>query len=148
VTEPAAGRGEKRRLDRTKLLAARFRASSDRPYLATALYSLTVVEDVRVPTMGVDRQWRCYVSPDFVDRVPVDELAAVWIHEVSHLLRDHHGRADLLPPAMRADHHRVNVAQDLEINDGLLADGLRRSEVMRWPKPGPPRPWCLSWCYA
>ncbi|GIH19498.1 vWA domain-containing protein [Rugosimonospora africana] len=112
------------RLDRTKLLAARFRAATDRPYLATALYSLTVVEEHRLPTMGVDRHWRCYVSPSFVDRLPVAELAAVWIHEVSHLLRDHHGRADRLPDTQRHDHHRVNVAQDLEINDDLLADGL------------------------
>jgi predicted metal-dependent peptidase len=112
------------RLDRTKLLAARFRAATDRPYLATALYSLTVIAEHRLPTMGVDRHWRCYVSPSFVDRTPVTELAAVWIHEISHLLRDHHGRADRLPDTQRHDHHRVNVAQDLEINDDLLTDGL------------------------
>ncbi|SCL28425.1 Predicted metal-dependent peptidase [Micromonospora pallida] len=112
------------RLDRTKLLAARFRAAQDRPYLATALYSVTVVESPHVPTMGVDRHWRCYVSPGFVDRLPVAQLAAVWIHEVAHLLRDHHGRADRLPVGQRRDHHRVNVAQDCEINDDLLADRL------------------------
>ncbi|MEE6261628.1 vWA domain-containing protein [Plantactinospora sonchi] len=111
-------------LDRTKLLAARFRAAQDRPYLATALFSVTVVESRQVPTMGVDRRWRCYVSPEFVDRLPVPQLAAVWIHEVAHLLRDHHGRADRLAHADRADHHRVNVAQDCEINDDLIADLL------------------------
>lgn len=111
-------------MDRTKLLAARFRAAGDRPYLATALYSLTVVEDATIPTMGVDKHWRCYVSPDFVARTPVAELAAVWIHEASHLLRDHHGRASRLTEADRRDRHRLNVAQDLEINDDLLADGL------------------------
>jgi predicted metal-dependent peptidase len=112
------------RLDRTKLLAARFRAAQDRPYLATALYSVTVVESRDVPTMGVDRRWRCHVSPGFVDRLPVAQLAAVWIHEVAHLLRDHHGRADRLPVGQRRDHHRVNVAQDCEINDDLVADRL------------------------
>ena len=111
-------------LDRTKLLAARFRAATDRPYLASALYSLSVVESAAIPTMAVDRRWRCYVSPEFVDRLPVVELAAVWVHEVAHLLRDHHGRADLLLPDERHDRFRVNVAQDLEINDDLLADGL------------------------
>ncbi|MEO3747495.1 VWA-like domain-containing protein [Plantactinospora sp. B5E13] len=111
-------------LDRTKLLAARFRAAQDRPYLATALFSVTVVESRQVPTMGVDRRWRCYVSPEFVDRLPVPQLAAVWIHEVAHLLRDHHGRADRLAHPDRADHHRVNVAQDCEINDDLVADLL------------------------
>ncbi|MGI5048567.1 DUF2201 family putative metallopeptidase [Streptomyces sp. JAC18] len=111
-------------MDTTKLLAARYRAAADRPYLASALYALTVVASDEVPTMGVDRHWRCYVSPGFVDRTPVAELAAVWVHEVAHLLRDHHGRAELLPPADRRDRHRVNVAQDCEINDDLIADGL------------------------
>ncbi|WP_116245798.1 VWA-like domain-containing protein [Nocardiopsis sp. FIRDI 009] len=111
-------------LDRTKLLAARYRAATARPYLASALYSLTAVPSTRVPTMGVDRHWRCYVRPEFVAATPVPELAGVWIHEVSHLLRDHHGRADRLPAARRADPLRVNIAQDCEINDDLVADGL------------------------
>ncbi|GLZ15479.1 hypothetical protein Acsp04_57140 [Actinomadura sp. NBRC 104425] len=111
-------------LDRTKLLAARFRAASQRPYLASALYSLSVVPSAAVPTMGVDRYWRCYVSPAFVDATPVEELAGVWIHEAAHLLRDHHGRADRLAPKLRRDRLRINLAQDCEINDDLLADGL------------------------
>ncbi|MFE9857527.1 VWA-like domain-containing protein [Streptomyces sp. NPDC005780] len=108
----------------TKLLAARYRAAGDRPYLATALYALSVVETAGVPTMGVDRHWRCYVSPAFVEATPVAELAGVWVHEVAHLLRDHHGRADRLPAADQRDPHRVNIAQDCEINDDLIADGL------------------------
>lgn len=111
-------------LDRARLLAARLRAANDRPYLATALYSLFVVADRRVPTMGVDRHWRCYVNADFVAATPVHELAAVWIHEVAHLLRAHHDRADQLPEEYRHDHHRVNVAEDCEINDDLVDDGL------------------------
>ncbi|TDD94776.1 DUF2201 family putative metallopeptidase [Actinomadura rubrisoli] len=111
-------------LDRTKLLAARYRAATDRPYLASALYSLTVVPTAAVPTMGVDRHWRCYVSPAFVDATPVQELAGVWIHEAAHLLRDHHGRAGRLPAADQRDHARINLAQDCEINDDLIADGL------------------------
>ncbi|WP_433515055.1 vWA domain-containing protein [Nonomuraea sp. CA-143628] len=114
--------------DRVKLLAARYRAASDRPYLASALYSLTVVPTSGVPTMAVDRHWRCYVSPAFVAATPVPELAGVWIHEVSHVLRDHHGRADRLPATDQRDRLRVNVAQDCEINDDLLADGLALPE--------------------
>lgn len=121
-------------LDMTKLLAARYRAASDRPYLAAALYSLTVVPSTQVPTMGVDRHWRCYVSPAFVEATAVPELAGVWVHEVAHLLRDHHGRADRLPAAVQRDGHRVNVAQDCEINDDLLADGLRLPEGRMEPR--------------
>ncbi|MFI7500793.1 VWA-like domain-containing protein [Streptomyces sp. NPDC049687] len=119
-------------LDRDKLFSARLHAARARPYLATALFALHVVESRRVPTMGVDRYWRCYVSPAFVDRMPVEELAAVWVHEVSHLLRDHHGRSDrvarergLTGPGERL---RMNIAADCEINDDAYGDGLVRPE--------------------
>ncbi|MFD4549994.1 VWA-like domain-containing protein [Streptomyces sp. NPDC058466] len=119
-------------LDLDKLFAARLHAARVRPYLATALFALHTVESRRVPTMAVDRYWRCYVSPAFVDRTPVEELAGVWVHEVSHLLRDHHGRSDrvarergLTGPGERL---RMNIAADLEINDDVFGDGLLRPE--------------------
>jgi predicted metal-dependent peptidase len=117
-------------LDRDKLFAARLQAVRARPYLATALFALHTVESRQVPTMAVDRYWRCYVSPAFVDRTPVEELAGVWVHEVSHLLRDHHGRGDryaakhdLKGPGERL---RMNIAADLEINDDVYGDGLAK----------------------
>src|SRR6185503_754989 len=76
------------RMDEGKLFAARLVAARARPYLAAALYALCPVASGRVPTMAVDRYWRCYVSPAFVAATPVAELAGVWVHEVSHLLRD------------------------------------------------------------
>ncbi|MFJ9516701.1 VWA-like domain-containing protein [Kitasatospora sp. NPDC101801] len=119
-------------LDRDRLFAARLHAARARPYLATALFALHVVPSRRVPTMAVDRHWRCYVSPAFVARTPEEELAAVWVHEVSHLLRDHHGRSDrfarergLSGPAERL---RMNIAADCEINDDAYGDGLVRPE--------------------
>ncbi|MFB7208611.1 VWA-like domain-containing protein [Streptomyces sp. NPDC056255] len=119
-------------LDLDKLFAARLQAVRARPYLATALFALRVVESRRVPTMAVDRHWRCYVSPRFVDRTPEEELAGVWVHEVSHLLRDHHGRGDrvarqqgLTGPAERL---RMNIAADCEINDDVFGEGLVRPE--------------------
>ncbi|GIJ80218.1 Predicted metal-dependent peptidase [Micromonospora phaseoli] len=121
-----------RTLDRDKLFTARLHAARVRPYLATALFALHVVESRRVPTMAVDRHWRCYVSPMFVDRTPVEELAGVWVHEVTHLLRDHHGRGDrvarergLTGPGERL---RMNIAADCEINDDIFGDGLARPD--------------------
>ncbi|MER5893395.1 VWA-like domain-containing protein [Streptomyces sp. NPDC001876] len=119
-------------LDLDKLFAARLHAARARPYLATALFALHTVESRRVPTMGVDRYWRCYVSPAFVARTSEEELAGVWVHEVSHLLRDHHGRSDrvarergLTGPGERL---RMNIAADCEINDDAFGDGLVRPE--------------------
>jgi predicted metal-dependent peptidase len=127
-------------LDTEKLHAARLHAATVRPYLAGALFALHVVESRSVPTMGVDAYWRCYVSPGFVARTPVEELAGVWVHEVSHLLRDHHGRGErharehetygpgetgALPAGARGRLRR-NIAADFEINDDIYGDGLPR----------------------
>ncbi|MDT5029395.1 MAG: hypothetical protein QOE61_5821 [Micromonosporaceae bacterium] len=119
-------------LDVEKLFAARLHAARVRPYLATALFALHAVQSRRVPTMAVDPHWRCYVSSMFVDRTPLEELAGVWVHEVSHLLRDHHGRSDrvalqrgLTGPGERL---RMNIAADCEINDDVFGDGLVQPE--------------------
>lgn len=132
MTAPATAPDSPGALDRDKLFAARLHAARVRPYLATALFALHAVESRRVPTMAVDRHWRVYVSPAFVDRTPVEELAGVWVHEVSHLLRDHHGRGDrfarehgLSGPAERL---RMNIAADCEINDDVYGDGLVKPE--------------------
>jgi predicted metal-dependent peptidase len=116
-------------LDLEKLYAARLLAARVRPYLATALFALHPVGSARVPTMAVDRHWRCYVSAAFVRSTSVPDLATVWVHEVSHLLRDHHGRSDryaarhgLTGPGERL---RMNIAADLEINDDIAGHGLR-----------------------
>ncbi|RMI37136.1 hypothetical protein EBO15_36670 [Actinomadura harenae] len=115
-------------LDLEKLLAARLHAVRVRPYLASALFALHVVEDRSVPTMAVDAHWRCYVSPGFVARTPVEELAGVWVHEVSHLLRDHHGRGDRYAKEQGkngpGERLRRNIAADFEINDDIYGDGL------------------------
>ncbi|MEU3577456.1 VWA-like domain-containing protein [Streptomyces globisporus] len=117
-------------LDLDKLFAARLQAARARPYLATALFALHTVESREVPTMAVDRYWRCYVSPGFVARTPVEELAGVWVHEVSHLLRDHHGRSDRVAEQRGltglGDRLRMNIAADCEINDDVYGDGLAR----------------------
>jgi predicted metal-dependent peptidase len=117
-------------LDMEKLLAARLHAVKVRPYLAAALFALRIVEDRAVPTMGVDAYWRCYVSPAFVAQMSVEDLAGVWVHEVSHLLRDHHARGARFAAAQDdedgpGERLRRNIAADFEINDDIYGDGLR-----------------------
>ena len=115
-------------MDLGKLYTARLHAVNKRPYLATALFALNLVPSQRVPTMAVDRHWRCYVSPSFVDRMTVGDLAGVLVHEVSHLLRDHHGRSDRVARRKDltgdGDRVRMNIAADLEINDDVYGHGL------------------------
>jgi predicted metal-dependent peptidase len=121
-----------------RLYAARLLAAEARPYLATALYALKPLLSWSVPTMGVDRYWRCYVNPAFLAATPVEELASVWVHEVSHLLRDHHGRGDRLAAEKdltgSGDRLRMNIAADFEINDDVYGDGLPRPEGAVMPE--------------
>ncbi len=115
-------------LDVAKLLSARLHAVNVRPYLADALFALHVVADPSVPTMAVDAHWRCYVSPGFVARMTVEDLAGVWVHEVSHLLRDHHARGERFAREYErygpGEGLRRNIAADFEINDDIYGDGL------------------------
>jgi len=133
-----AGPTAAERLDMPKLLAARHLAVRACPYLAGALYAMTVVPSELAPTMAVDRFWRCYVSPEFVRATTLPDLAFVWLHEVSHLVRDHHRRAEVLmkrsknhqgpgsppldPEQPERERIRMNLAMDCEINDDLLGN--------------------------
>ena len=91
-----------------------------RPYFASALYALVPVPVPGLGTLGVDRYWRCYFDPDCLKRWKREPSATTMLHEVGHLLRGHPERM-----AKFAEHDRANVAADLEINDDLLAEGLK-----------------------
>ena len=78
-------------------------------------------------TFAVDAAWRLYLDPDTLHAWDVEEVAGVLLHEVGHLLRDHHRRHTERPV-----HHPFawNLAADAEINDDLVAAGV--------PLPGDP----------
>jgi predicted metal-dependent peptidase len=125
-------RGLERRQDgySRALQAARVRASYQRAYFAPALFNLIPVRTDQIASMAVDSRWRLYYNDAWLAAHTVEENAAVLIHEVSHLLRDHEARKQA---AAVADHTLWNTAADCEINDDLIAEGL--------PLPGdPPRP--------
>ncbi|HET9703745.1 MAG TPA: VWA-like domain-containing protein [Vicinamibacterales bacterium] len=112
------------------LQAARVRASYQRAYFAPALFTLVPVKTDQIASMAVDARWRLYYNDAWVAAHSVEENAAVLIHEVSHLLRDHEARKQA---AGVLDERLWNTAADCEINDDLLAEGL--------PLPDdPPRP--------
>src|SRR5678815_5959702 len=74
------------------LQAARVRASYQRAYFAPALFSLIPVKTDQVDSMAVDTHWRLYYNDAWLAAHTVEENAAVLIHEVSHLLRQHDAR--------------------------------------------------------
>ena len=103
------------------LQAARVRAAYQRAYFAPALFSLIPVKTDMVASMAVDSRWRLYYNDSWLSGHSVEENAAVLIHEVSHLLREHEARKQAA-----AVNNVVlwNTATDCEINDDLTAEGL------------------------
>ena len=103
------------------LQAARVRASYQRAYFAPALFNLIPVRTDQIATMAVDIHWRLYYNDAWVAAHSVEENAAVLIHEVSHLLREHEARKQ----AAAVNNATLwNTATDCEINDDLIAEGL------------------------
>ena len=103
------------------LQAARVRAAYQRAYFAPALFNLIPVETDLIASMAVDADWRLYYNPAWINEHSVEENAAVLLHEVGHLVRDH---ADRKKAAAAGDERRWNTAGDCEINDDLHAEGL------------------------
>ncbi len=101
-----------------KVLQARFQAMRLRPYLTTALMNLILIESEMVETMAVDAKWRCYYNPAFVEERSIQELAVILLHEVYHLLRDHHRRMTCYP------YEIAGLATDMAVNNELRQEGL------------------------
>lgn len=117
---------------------ARFSSINRHPYLATAYMALTLVESARIHpeeldgkmkgTFATDRKWRVYADPTSWDDWTVPEQATFLYHEISHLLRNHHGRLDGFA---KDNFHLGNIAADCEIDDDIVAEGIK---LNKWPK--------------
>jgi predicted metal-dependent peptidase len=153
------------RLDLAKLAAGRVFVSSRYPYLASALFAAPMKAAVGSGTIAVDGGWCLHADPDVVDDLPAQELGRLIVHLLSHVLRDHAGRAG--GAGVQADGVsplRWNRATDAEINDDLApgdmvpdcapelpgsfdsAEGQLAEYYVGKVPPGP-RPWdCGSGC--
>lgn len=83
------------------------------PYYSAAIGRLRIVADRAVPTMATSKYWVTHYNPDTLDEWTVQETAAVLVHELEHLLRDHDGRC------RDRDPKGWNIAADAEINQRL-----------------------------
>ncbi len=107
--------------EREDLAAARLLALEQMPYLATALFEVVPVCCPGLGTFAVDADWRLYIDPERLVGWGPPAAAGVLLHEVGHLLRDHHARH---AEQEHRDGRLWNLAADAEINDDLLAAGV------------------------
>lgn len=114
-------------LDPSQIAAARVAALARAPYLATPLFAAPVVVAPGSGGVTVDRRWQLHCDPEAVATLSPPALGALFVHLVSHVLRDHARRFETLgvvassDPAERAS---WNNATDAEINDDLAPAGL------------------------
>lgn len=112
------------------------------PICAPALRAITPIVTDEVPTMSVDKYFRVYINPEFVDelRKDADEVsstkpcytcgadkhhtntyvAGILCHEAWHVLREHGKRVLNMNIVMMQQLEVWRSAVDLEINDDLV----------------------------
>jgi len=90
-------------------------------WFAPALYECNIVITTKVAVAGIDNHYNIYFNPRAIETISKDrpieqvvqEIGFLWIHEISHVLRDHSNRAKEL----NADKYIWNISADFEIND-------------------------------
>lgn len=117
---------------RDQLSVARLRIAFDWPYYAAVLWALQPVpvkdfSKMSPGPVGVDEHLRLYYDPETIANWSVEVLCGVLIHEIGHVLRMHATRRG------ERQHLPWNVAGDCEINDDLIAEGIKLPEWVMLP---------------
>lgn len=126
---------------RHKLAAGRILASRKMPYFTTALMAMSPHEREGLGTFAVDERWRMYYDPQKCLEWTVQEIAAVWLHEVGHVIRNHNERYKALE-GHNHDPHLFNAAGDAAINSDLrdIDILLPNPELRYYAEPNPRYP--------
>jgi predicted metal-dependent peptidase len=117
-----------------KVMNSRMKLRRDVPYIGDVLLYLQPEYDDAVGTMGVDMDGKLTVSPTWTDTLKPEQVTAVIIHEVLHILLMHCFRDP--PEVMNAKrgeaemtrelawkHSIANVACDLKVNFIIIEMG-------------------------
>lgn len=105
------------------------------PWFSPALFQCQIHLTQQVQVAAIDPHFNVYFNPDAVEKInnssdrigALSQLGFLWIHEISHILREHSLRAK----EMNAAPGLWNIAADFEINDSQW-EGLQ----MPIPFPG------------
>lgn len=108
-----------------KLATGRLMACNKFRYFRTALMALVPKPVEGLGTFGVTDDGVLMWDPKMAQEWTVEEIAAVLIHEVSHLLRGHAKRRKRFENAADFDAQKWNQAADYEINDDLYDAKLK-----------------------
>lgn len=104
-----------RRIERVRTLLMR-----NHPFYATIACNVgwKIREDLPHPTAATDGL-NIYWHPEFVEQCDWDELEAVAVHEIHHVIKRHAFRKKM------RDHELWNIACDYQINNELVSHGFK-----------------------
>lgn len=100
---------------RQTLAAARMVVKKHLRFFSVAVYNLIPVETPGLGTVGVTHRWVLMYDPDVLVQWGIKGTVGALIHELGHLLRGHHKRAERLG-VLPHEHFLANVCQDAAIN--------------------------------
>lgn len=125
--------------------------SKEHPFFIPVLNKLRLKADPDVPTECINDELRYLYNPDYVKKVvynpddpkaDIKVLCADVMHEVLHFVYKHHYREMINAMAQNWDHHLVNMAMDMEINqyieyplvDHILVENFKLDDGGDFPK--------------
>lgn len=101
-----------------KIIRSKILLQETHPFFAWLLMNMDLVEDKRVPTMGVDHYGTLYYNTEWSDKLSKDELDAVLLHETMHCALIHFKRLETRHPEI------FNIATDIVVNNILVNEGF------------------------
>lgn len=102
-----------------KLTAARMVVGDIAPWLLEGVVGLVPRCMQNYGTLGVTKDMLLVYDPDIVRRVDARTLATILVHEVMHILREHHPRAEQVGALTKLNAQVWNIAADACINDNI-----------------------------
>jgi len=112
-----------------KLTKAKTQIILYHPFVANILLRHEIEVTTRVPTLGIDRDGKIYVNPDFIEGLTVQQIVFGLWHETFHRLMMTHVRQE------HREHKLWNIANDAVINETLALDGIGEliPNIVRYP---------------
>ncbi len=104
-----------------KLSVGRLIAVTRAPYFGKVLMAFVPRKTTAIETLSTSEHGLMFWNEKFVNSVSQDEMAGLLVHEASHVLRNHLQRTR----ASGADPMKMNIAQDAEVNDDIIAMGFK-----------------------
>ena len=117
--------------DLPSIFKVRYHLTNTHPYYSSLLFSLIPIDvGDKIPTIAVDKHLRLYYNPKILQH-DMDELKAILIHEMKHVMNGHFMRFGTRDPFLS------NIAGDMAINCEIRDEGLKLPDYCVFPEKDP-----------